>query len=83
MVADALADRWGDGARWDRDPAVHPYEARLLEVDSSRARSVLGWSPVWRLDEGLARTVDWYRQVASGADARAVTLTQIEDHLDG
>ena len=83
VVADALVDRWGDGARWDRDPAVHPYEARLLEVDSSRARSVLGWSPVWRLDEGLARTVDWYRQVAAGADARAVTMTQVEDHLDG
>jgi CDP-glucose 4,6-dehydratase len=82
-VADALVASWSDGARWERDPAVHPYEARLLEVDSSRARSVLGWSPKWPLDEGLARTVDWYRAVALGEDARAVTLAQIEDHLDG
>ena len=82
-IADALVARWGDGARWERDPAVHPYEARLLEVDSSRARSVLGWSPKWRLDEGLAHSVDWYRAVASGKDAREVTLAQITDHLDG
>ena len=82
-VADVLASRWGDGARWERDAAAHPYEARLLEVDSNRARSVLGWSPKWRLDEGVARTVDWYRAVASGEDARAVTLAQIEDHLNG
>ena len=82
-IADALADRWGDGARWARDPAAHPYEARWLEVDSSRARAVLGWSPKWRLDEGLARTVDWHRAVLSGADARALTLAQIEDHLGG
>jgi len=82
-VADILVARWGDGARWARDPAVHPYEARLLEVDSSRARSVLGWSPKWRLDEGLARTVDWYRAVAQGEDARDVTLAQVEDHLGG
>jgi len=83
VVADALVERWGGGARWQPDPAVHPYEARLLEVDSSRARSVLGWSPKWRLDEGLAHTVDWYRAVVGGADARSVTLAQIVDHLDG
>ena len=83
LIADLLAARWGQGARWEHDPSVQPYEARLLEVDSSRARSVLGWSPKWRLDEGLARTVDWYRAVASGEDARAVTLAQIEDHLNG
>jgi CDP-glucose 4,6-dehydratase len=82
-VADALVVRWGDGACWERDPAVHPYEARLLEVDSSRARSVLGWSPRWRLDMGLLRTVEWYRAVAAGADARRVTLDQIEIHLHG
>jgi CDP-glucose 4,6-dehydratase len=82
-VADQLAARWGEGARWEHDPAVQPYEARLLEVDSSRSRSVLGWSPKWRLDDGLSRTVDWYRAVASGQDARAVTLAQIEDHLNG
>ena len=83
VVADQLASRWGQGARWDHDPSVQPYEARLLEVDSSRSRSVLGWSPKWRLDAGLARTVDWYRAVAAGEDARAVTLAQIEDHLNG
>ena len=83
IVADQLAARWGDGARWQHDPAVQPYEARLLEVDSSRSRSVLGWSPKWRLDEGLTRTVDWYRAVGSGQEALAVTLAQIEDHLNG
>ncbi len=83
IVADQLAARWGESARWEHDPAVQPYEARLLEVDSSRSRSVLGWSPKWRLDDGLSRTVDWYRAVASGQDARAVTLAQIEDHLNG
>ena len=82
-VVQALMMRWAEAASWHRDPSVQPYEARLLEVDSSRSRSVLGWSPKWRLDEGLARTVDWYRAVASGQDARTVTLGQIEDHLNG
>jgi CDP-glucose 4,6-dehydratase len=82
-VADSLAARWGSSAGWRQDPGVQPYEARLLEVDSARARKVLGWTPRWRLDQGLDRTVDWYRAVHDGEDARAVTLRQIEDHLNG
>ena len=82
-VIDALAARWGDGAGWRQDPAAQPYEARLLEVDSARARGLLGWTPKWRLEAGLDRTVDWYRAVHGGEDARAVTLRQIEEHLNG
>jgi CDP-glucose 4,6-dehydratase len=82
-VADALAARWGQGASWTRDPGVQPYEARLLEVDSAKARTLLGWRPMWGLDEGLDRTIAWYRAVHEGQDARAVTLDQIEAHLNG
>jgi len=83
VVADVLAMRWGSGACWTRDPAAHPYEARLLEVDSSRARSVIGWSPRWSLDMGLARTVEWYRALNADADMRRVTVDQIELYLNG
>ena len=82
-VIDAVARRWGDGAAWRQAPGVQPYEARLLEVDSARARAVLGWTPKWRLEAGLDRTVDWYRAVQDGEDPRAVTLRQIEEHLHG
>jgi len=34
---------------------------RSLQVDSSRIRAVLGWTPPFSLDEGLAETADWYR----------------------
>jgi dTDP-glucose 4,6-dehydratase len=34
---------------------------RRYAVDSTRARSELGWEPRAAFEEGLARTVDWYR----------------------
>jgi nucleoside-diphosphate-sugar epimerase len=34
-----------------------------LEVDSSRIRRVLGWTPPYRMDEGLAETAEWWRTV--------------------
>ena len=30
-------------------------------LDPTRLRKVLGWSPVWSLDDGLRETVRWYR----------------------
>lgn len=38
-----------------------PTEIWRMYCDSSRAAELLGWAPEVSLDEGLARTIDWYR----------------------
>lgn len=42
-----------------RNEASH--EIREQYLDASRARKTLGWSPMFTLDEGLAKTIEWYR----------------------
>lgn len=37
-------------------------DPRVRRPDISRARQVLGWQPSVGLEEGLRRTVDWFRQ---------------------
>ena len=37
------------------------HEIREQRLSTARARDELGWSPRFSLDEGLRRTVDWYR----------------------
>ncbi len=32
-------------------------------LNSSKARDVLGWEPLYSLDTGLARTIEWYRDL--------------------
>ena len=66
------------GAAWEPDPADHPHEARMLHVDSTQARTELGWEPRWALDEGLEATARWFAAHRDGADVRTVTLEQIE-----
>jgi CDP-glucose 4,6-dehydratase len=43
-----------------RNEARHEIVEQYL--DAQRARRVLGWAPVYDLDEGLRRTVAWYRE---------------------
>lgn len=37
-------------------------EIRHQYLSAEKARRVLGWQPLFTLDKGLARTVDWYRK---------------------
>ena len=36
-------------------------EIRHQYLSAAKARRVLGWGPLFTLDEGLRRTVEWYR----------------------
>jgi len=62
-VADVLAGlntHWPE-LTWNTSTHPQPHEANLLYLDSSKARMHLNWQSVWRLDEGLAATANWYR----------------------
>jgi CDP-glucose 4,6-dehydratase len=44
-------------------------EIRAQYLDSSRAYETLGWRPQWSFEEGLKRTLDWYRAFLSDASS--------------
>ncbi|HEY5797607.1 MAG TPA: CDP-glucose 4,6-dehydratase [Bosea sp. (in: a-proteobacteria)] len=77
-IADKLVALWGEGASWTRDGAVHPAEAQLLRLDTSKARTSLDWHPVLQLDQSLAWIVEWYHAFQAGADLQSLTRRQIE-----
>ena len=71
------------GVEWEADPGDHPHEASFLHVDSTKARTKLGWRPGWDLGDGLDATAAWYAAHRDGADLRAATLEQIERYAAG
>lgn len=76
-IADKLAALWGRGASWVRDNAPSVHEAHYLKLDSSKARSDLGWRPRLNLETALEWTLDWYRQWLAIGDITAITREQI------
>jgi len=47
-------------------------EIREQYTDSGKARTLLGWKPRYGLDEGLRRTIDWYREFFGQPTAKRV-----------
>lgn len=59
-VLNVLNKHWKD-MKWHLEEKPQLHEARLLYLDSAMAQSKLGWQPVWRLEETLEKTAQWYR----------------------
>ncbi len=77
-IVQRIAALWPEQLRSAQDDGPHPHEARYLKLDSSKARTRLGWRPGLDLEATLASIVDWYRELRDGGDMRAVTLGQIK-----
>ena len=46
---------------WEIDTAQsHPAMDYLLNIDSTDAKTMLGWKPVWSIKEAVERTIGWY-----------------------
>jgi UDP-glucuronate decarboxylase len=39
-----------------------PTEIWRMYADNTRARETLGWHPSVKLEEGLTRTIEWFRE---------------------
>jgi CDP-glucose 4,6-dehydratase len=72
-------------ASWTRPdinyaPGSFP-ETRFLHLDSSKARSLLGWTPPLSFADTVELTAGWYRGfAANSADAGQITVRQIDHY---
>ena len=81
-VVETAVRLWGPPASWRLDGGEHVHEAGYLKLDSSKARRLLGWAPVWNFEQALEATVDWYRRDAAGqTDMMQFTAGQIESYF--
>jgi CDP-glucose 4,6-dehydratase len=82
-IADHLTSLWGEGSSWGTDGGQHPHEARLLTLDSSKAREQLQWRPRWNIEQALQQTVAWQKAYLAGEPVHATTLAQILEYTRG
>lgn len=78
-IVSKLVDLWGSGS-WKTESTDSLHEAGLLALDSTLARSELGWRPRLSISEALGLTVDWFRAFQDGRAMDEVTRRQIEQY---
>lgn len=74
---------WGGGRyRVRRDAERH--EAKLLKLDTSKARLRLNWRSVYSIGEALGKTIDWYRRYykEKDTDMHGFTRGQIGEYVE-
>jgi CDP-glucose 4,6-dehydratase len=81
-IVERLARPWG--LSWAVDGGPRPHEAHYLRLDSSKARTLLGWKPRITLEDALLLTSKWYLAHKDGHRMlRDLTLSQIRNYASG
>ena len=47
--------------QWTQSDGQAVHEARLLHLDSGKAKERLSWMPVWSFEEAIEATANWYQ----------------------
>lgn len=69
---------FGEGLNWVLAEGAQPREMQLLALNAERAKRTIGWRPKLTAAEAIAWSVEWYKAIDSGADAKIFTNEQIE-----
>jgi CDP-glucose 4,6-dehydratase len=79
QVVELARAAYGAGETYFDETRPGPHEAHWLALDVELARDALGVAPRWTLRDAVARTMNWYRRLHEGADARALCERDIID----
>jgi len=75
-----LCAKWGNNASYMVDPGKHPHEAHYLKLDCSKAKTAIGWRPLWDLEKAINSIIEWTKTYAGKGDVTAACMRQIEEY---
>jgi CDP-glucose 4,6-dehydratase len=73
---------WNESVNWEIADGEQPHEARLLKLDSAKAKHELKWLPKLSLSEAVRLTAEWYRGFKDKRDLVELTAIQIAFYQD-
>jgi len=77
----SIADRYSSTPVNTSFETPNFYEAPTLNLDSTKSRKLLGWSPRYSQEESVGSTIEWWNSVLTGKKASEVTELEVSDYL--
>jgi CDP-glucose 4,6-dehydratase len=72
-LVDTLISAWGSGNWITNSHANGHHEAMMLRLSIDKASLRLGWRPVWKFEETIARTINWYSSYLAAPEDQTAT----------
>jgi CDP-glucose 4,6-dehydratase len=80
-IVDNFCFKWPLGADYKIDKKPQPHEATYLKLDSSKARNILGWKPVWNIEQTIDKIIEFYMVYKENKDIKEICNYQIDQFL--
>ena len=78
-ILDKMVSKWPNSS-WELDKSSSPHEAGFLKLDILKAKSKLGWNPLWSLSDTLEKIVHWHQAWLNNEDMQVVCLAEIKEY---
>ena len=76
-ILEKIKQLWDEPVKWEIVQGEQPHEARILKLDSTKAKTELGWHPKLNLEESTGLTAEWYRGYLEKRNLIELTECQI------
>lgn len=82
-VVDKCIEFWGDGNKKIEVSSNNFKESGLLMLDIEKAKNLLGWKPLFNLEQSVKMTIEWYKEFENNPDSiKNYTLDKIKNTLN-
>lgn len=78
-IVEKISKLWGSTPALKIKKGNYLHESRYLRLSCSKAKSQLGWRPVWRLGRALEKTVYWYKRFYAKDNMENLSVRQIAE----
>lgn len=77
-----ICELWGDNIGYEINIDKQHHEANYLKLDCTKSKSLLGWTPLWNIDQTLSMIVNWYKAYQSNLEMDQVCIAQIKQYFE-
>lgn len=82
-IATLFCENWnastGDHIKWINKSDGGPHEAGYLKLDCSRIKKGFNWNQIWKKEDMMSQTVEWYTEWSKRQNICEVTRSQVRN----
>lgn len=80
-IVTLFCKKWGEQSSWNSIENKGLHEANFLKLDTSKAKMLLNWHPIWDVNMAIEKTVEWSKSYYNNIDIEQITIKQIYEYL--